>query len=105
MPLIQEVKRRGLTCSLITNSWHLESMARELVEAGIDTVMVSVDGPPDVHDRVRGREGSFERAASGVRALARLRDARGSAVPMLLAVLPITDLNVDDVARAGSCGA
>jgi MoaA/NifB/PqqE/SkfB family radical SAM enzyme len=100
VPLIQEVKRRGLTCSLITNSWHLESMARELVEAGIDTVMVSVDGPPDVHDRVRGREGSFERAASGVRALARLRDARGSAVPMLLAILPITDLNVDDVARA-----
>jgi MoaA/NifB/PqqE/SkfB family radical SAM enzyme len=100
VPLIREVKRRGLTCTLITNGWHLESMAKDLVEAGIDSVMISIDGPPAVHDRVRGKEGSFARAAAGVKALARLRDARGSAAPMLLAILPITDLNLEDVAPA-----
>ena len=44
--------------------------ARELVEAGIDSIAVSIDGPPEVHDRIRGQKGSFEKAAAGVRAVA-----------------------------------
>ena len=100
LPLIREIKGRGLTCSIITNGWRLEEMARELVEAGVDSVMVSIDGTPDVHDRIRGQAGSFARAAAGVRAVARLRGELGSAVPMLLAILPITELNLTDVAPA-----
>jgi len=100
LPLIREVKGRGLTCSLITNGWRLEEVARELVEAGVDSIMVSIDGPPDVHDRIRGQAGSFERAAAGVRAVARARDELGSATPMLLAILPITERNLEDIAPA-----
>jgi MoaA/NifB/PqqE/SkfB family radical SAM enzyme len=100
LPLIREVKSRGLTCSLITNGWRLEEMAEGLVEAGIDSIMVSIDGLPEVHDRIRGQAGSFARAATGVRAVARIRDDLGSAVPMLLAILPITELNLTDIAPA-----
>jgi sulfatase maturation enzyme AslB (radical SAM superfamily) len=100
LPLIREIKGRGLTCSIITNGWRLEEMARELVEAGVDSIMVSIDGTPEVHDRIRGQAGSFARAAAGVKALARVRGELGSAVPMLLAILPITELNLDDVAPA-----
>jgi MoaA/NifB/PqqE/SkfB family radical SAM enzyme len=100
LPLIREVKRRGLTCSLITNGWRLEEMAREIVEAGLDSIMVSIDGPPELHDRTRGQAGSFARAAAGVRAVARARRELGSAAPMLLAILPITELNLEDVAPA-----
>jgi MoaA/NifB/PqqE/SkfB family radical SAM enzyme len=32
-------------------------------------VTVSIDGPPDVHDRLRGRPGSFDRALATLRAL------------------------------------
>ncbi|MEQ8768705.1 MAG: radical SAM protein [Planctomycetota bacterium] len=38
-------------------------------------VTVSLDGPPEVHDRVRGREGAFERAVETYRRLWKLRDA------------------------------
>jgi MoaA/NifB/PqqE/SkfB family radical SAM enzyme len=100
LPLIREIKGRGLTCSIITNGWRLEEMARELVEAGLDSIMVSIDGTPEVHDRIRGQAGSFARAAAGVTAMARVRGELGSAVPMLLAILPITELNLDDVAPA-----
>jgi MoaA/NifB/PqqE/SkfB family radical SAM enzyme len=100
LPLIREIKSRGLTCSIITNGWRLEELAGELVEAGVDSIMVSIDGPPDVHDRIRGQAGSFARAAAGVKAVARLRDRLGAAVPMLLGILPVTELNLEDVAPA-----
>ncbi len=100
LPLIREVKRRGLTCSVITSGWRLEEMAREIVESGIDSIMVSIDGPPVLHDRIRGQAGTFARAAAGVRAVARERAALGSATPMLLAMLPITELNLDEIPLA-----
>jgi MoaA/NifB/PqqE/SkfB family radical SAM enzyme len=100
LPLIREVKRHGLTCSLITNGGRLEEMARELVETGVDSIMVSIDGPSELHDRIRGQSGSYARAAAGVRAVAHARDALGSAAPMLLAILPITELNLEDIAPA-----
>ena len=74
VPLIAEVKRRGLTCTVITNGGRLEALARELVELGIDSIAVSIDGPPDVHDRIRGRSDSFAKAEAGIRAIAHWRE-------------------------------
>jgi MoaA/NifB/PqqE/SkfB family radical SAM enzyme len=100
IPLVREVKSRGLTLTVITNGWFLERHARALVELGIDTIAVSVDGAPEVHDHVRGRESSFDRVAAGVRAVARRRDELSRPLPVLMAILPITELNVDSVGRA-----
>jgi len=100
LPLVREIKRRGLTCSIITNGWRLADCARELVEAGIDTIAVSIDGPPDVHNRIRGKEDSFSRAAEGVREVARWRRDLNRAVPMQIAILPVTELNVGDIREA-----
>ncbi len=100
LPLIREVKARGLTCTIITNGGRLEALARELVEIGIDSIAVSIDGPPDVHDRIRGRADSFERAAAGVRAVARWQKELRRALPMQIAILPVTELNMDAIAPA-----
>ena len=100
LPLMREVKRRGLLLTVITNGWHLERHARELVEIGIDTIAVSVDGPPEVHDGIRGQESSFDRIAAGVRALARWRADLGRPLPVLMAILPVTELNIDVIGAA-----
>jgi len=97
VPLAREVKRRRLTLTMITNGSLLARYADELVEAGIDSIAVSFDGHPGLHDRIRGQEGSFERAAEGVRAVARARARRWRARPVLLAIFPITELNGDEV--------
>ena len=97
LPLVKEIKRRGLTCTMITNGGRLEHYARDLVEAGIDSIAVSIDGPPEVHDRIRGQKGSFEKAAAGVRAVARWRRDLGRVLPMQIAILPVTELNIGDV--------
>jgi len=99
VPLIAEVKRRGLTCTIITNGGRLELLARELVESGIDSIAVSFDGPADVHNRIRGQSDSFEKAVAGVRAVADWRRRLGRVLPMQLAILPVTELNLDVIAQ------
>jgi MoaA/NifB/PqqE/SkfB family radical SAM enzyme len=100
LPLVREIKKRNLTCTVITNGGRLEKHARELVEAGIDSIAVSIDGPPLLHNRIRGQSDSFERAAAGVRAIARFREELGRTLPMLIAIVPITELNIAEIAPA-----
>ena len=100
IPLIREIKARDLTCTIITNGGRLASHARELVEIGIDSVAVSIDGPPDVHNRIRGQKDSFEKAAAGVRAVAEWRRKLGRVLPMQIAILPITELNLEAIGPA-----
>ncbi len=100
LPLIREVKKRGMTCTIITNGGRLEHYARELVESGIDLIAVSIDGPPDVHNRIRGKDDAFENAAEGVRAIARWRSRLHRTMPMQIAIVPITELNLESIGPA-----
>jgi MoaA/NifB/PqqE/SkfB family radical SAM enzyme len=100
LPLIREIKKRDLTCTIITNGGRLEQHARELVEAGIDSIAVSLDGTPEVHNRIRGQADSFQKATAGVRAVAQWRRKLGRALPMQIAILPITELNMDVIGPA-----
>ncbi len=89
-----------MTCSIITNGGKLEAYARELVESGIDLIAVSIDGPPEVHDRIRGQAGAYEKAEAGIRAIARWRSKLRRALPMLVGILPVTELNLGSIAPA-----
>jgi MoaA/NifB/PqqE/SkfB family radical SAM enzyme len=99
VPLVAEIKKRGFTCTIITNGGRLEAHARDFVELGIDSVAVSFDGPPEIHNRIRGQSDSFERASAGVRAVARWRGRLGRALPMQIGILPVTELNLEQVGR------
>lgn len=52
-------------------------------------ITVSIDGPPEIHDKARGTEGSFERA---VETFARLRSLRGCTAFL---GMTLTDANMD----------
>jgi MoaA/NifB/PqqE/SkfB family radical SAM enzyme len=67
--IIRHVKSRGLVCKLNTNGMLLEKRLDEL--RPLDLLQISVDGPPDVQDELRG-EGTSAKAA---RAIALARDA------------------------------
>ncbi|MDQ2977901.1 MAG: radical SAM protein [Acidobacteriota bacterium] len=100
LPLVREIKKRGLTCTVITNGGRLEQYARELVEAGIDSIAVSIDGPEDVHNRIRGKEDAYQKATDGVRAIAHWRQKLRRPLPMQIAILPVTELNIDAIPAA-----
>jgi radical SAM enzyme (rSAM/lipoprotein system) len=57
----------GFPWGMVTNGW---AWTPEKVEAarraGMRTITVSLDGPPETHDWLRGREGSYARAAEAL---------------------------------------
>jgi Fe-coproporphyrin III synthase len=69
--LVRVAKTRlpGCNLDMSTNATLLPRHADALVEAGIDDVYISVDGPtPEVNDPIRGRK-SYDRAMAGLAAL------------------------------------
>jgi len=99
LDFIAYAKSRGLRCGVNTNGTFLGRDARELVASGLDSVMVSVDGPPAVHDGQRRSPGSFARTKEGLDALlaARARRPRGR-TPYVKITCTITDANVASLA-------
>lgn len=69
VPALRLARERRLFTELTTNGLLLERLAETLAEAGLDDACLSLDGPADVHDRIRGRQGSFERARRGLERL------------------------------------
>jgi MoaA/NifB/PqqE/SkfB family radical SAM enzyme len=70
---IRLAARAHMRPSLTTNGWTLERLAPRLAGAGLRALYVSIDGTREVHDRVRGKAGSFDAAIAGIVALRRLR--------------------------------
>jgi MoaA/NifB/PqqE/SkfB family radical SAM enzyme len=70
---VREAKKRRLVVHLQTNATLLAREADFLVEMGVEAVNVSIDGPPAVHDRIRGLKGGFARVEAGVQALVEAR--------------------------------
>lgn len=71
--MVALVKRRGFVCTMTTNGVLLKRHAEGLVRAGLDSVVISIDGPEEVHDSIRGVKGTFARARSGAEAVRRYR--------------------------------
>jgi MoaA/NifB/PqqE/SkfB family radical SAM enzyme len=69
--LARRLRAAGIRTTLLTTGLLLERRAAE-VARDLDDVIVSLDGPPEVHDRIRRVPRAFERLAEGVRAIARL---------------------------------
>jgi Fe-coproporphyrin III synthase len=57
---------RGLRTSVTTNGLKLRALYADLARAGLRDLFVSLDGPPEVHDRIRGHAHSFAWAFEGI---------------------------------------
>ncbi|MCP4231540.1 MAG: radical SAM protein [bacterium] len=73
-------------------------VARRLVELGLDYYKVSLDGIGEVNDRVRGLDGGYDKAVSGIRALNEAKAELGSEKPYIHILSVVTDRNEDDFA-------
>lgn len=74
MPLVRRLKERGVVAYLVTNGMLLAEKAADIVDSGIDYVVVSLDSDDAVqHDEQRHSPGLMARALAGMAALKSLR--------------------------------
>lgn len=67
---IEYCTRHGLKTGVTTGAYTLPKLASALAEAGLSRLAVSMDGPPDVHNHIRGRQDSFDQSYKGIEAFA-----------------------------------
>ena len=107
--LIREIKRKGMHCVMITNGSLLSDHAADIVSSGLDELNVSLDGPAELHDRIRGLPGVFDRIFAGIAGIQRLKKEKGSHRPLVNLQCTINKFNykyLEQMTRvARDCGA
>jgi len=70
--LAGSLRNQGIRVTILTAGLLLESEAA-MVAASVDDIIVSLDGPAEVHNRIRRVAGAFEKIAAGISALRKIR--------------------------------
>jgi MoaA/NifB/PqqE/SkfB family radical SAM enzyme len=90
--LIEYAKAQGCFTSLNSNGWKTERFLDRLAGC-LDMLVVSLDGPDDVHDVVRRRRGSYKRVIRVVQEARR----RGIAVATISVIGPWNEQRVEEI--------
>jgi len=77
------IKEQGFRCTYVTNGVFLARDAADIVSIGVDVIAVSIDGPQETHDAIRGAPGVYESAVRGIHAINELKRREGKRSPQL----------------------
>ena len=64
--LLSHLRKCGLFVAITTNGTFLAKYAREIIDMQINELHVSIDGPKEVHDKIRGVAGTYDRIIEGL---------------------------------------
>ena len=78
--ILEYINHRGLFVPMDTNGTQLEKYAADIVRIGKIHLTISVDGPEEVHDEVRGVKGCFKKLRDGVARLNELEKQSGTEI-------------------------
>lgn len=78
--LLDHANGRGLFVSIDTNGTLLRDYAEDIVRIKNIHLTLSVDGPQEIHDQVRGVRGCFERVREGLAALKACEESKGQSI-------------------------
>ena len=84
MELIRYIKQKGLILEVVTNGVRLAENAEELVDLNMDGLLVSVDGPREIHDNVRGVKGTFDKLMKGLEKVKEFKAKKGKSKPHII---------------------
>ena len=91
LDIVETVKYEKLTCGIITNGTLLsEKKIKELVGLKTEYIMFSLHGPRDIHDRITGLEGAFNKLIEAITLMSRMRKTTKIFINCV-----ITDSNID----------
>jgi MoaA/NifB/PqqE/SkfB family radical SAM enzyme len=67
--VLQHAKSLGLRTTVTTNGYFLQPRRLESLRDFVDVLAVSLDGPPELHNRLRGSPHAFDRLCAGLKSL------------------------------------
>ena len=91
--LMNYIKSKGCIVSIVTNGVLLEKYADEIVKNKWDMVLVSFDGPREIHDKCRNSEGAYDTAVRGILKVNEIKKKYGAVKPFLLTSTTISKVN------------
>jgi radical SAM protein with 4Fe4S-binding SPASM domain len=107
LDIIAALKANQQRGHLITNGSLLTArLATELIQVGLDSVTVSLQGPDaDCHDRIVNLPGAFRQSCDGIRALLLNRQRAGRRYPIVKIHTTLHTLNIDQAEGLCELGA
>jgi len=99
---IECVIKNKMRCEVVTNGYLLGKFAEEFVEVGLPSINISIDGPPEVHNLIRGMPDSFEKAYEGIQQIIGAKRELNKELPKIYIAFAISNYNshcLEDTAR------
>ncbi|MCA9753116.1 MAG: radical SAM protein, partial [Gemmatimonadetes bacterium] len=81
VPLMEHMKKRRGLVGIVTNGTMMAKTADRLVRAGVDMLMLSVDGIGPVHNEIRGEKRAWEMMMEGLDAVMEEKRRQNSVKP------------------------
>lgn len=90
--VLKHAHEKGLDTGIATNGYFIdEKRAKEISGAGVDSVMVSLDGLKNTHNHIRGNSKSFDRAVNAIILLKKYR------IPTVSVATTLTSKNITEL--------
>jgi MoaA/NifB/PqqE/SkfB family radical SAM enzyme len=98
LPLVRHAANRGMVTGINTNGTFLRGRGKDIVQAGLDYILVSIDGPREVNNLIRlGTPDAFGIAAAGVCELVAARRQSGRLCPLIEVFMTLTTTNQGEI--------
>lgn len=93
--VISDARIRGIRSAVVTNGTLLDDfMQIHGFYALPDVIILSLDGPQKIHDRIRGKRGTFRRATGSIAGIQKIRKKLERSSPMIFLYMTVSSANV-----------
>lgn len=96
-PHIREITKyivdKGLDLQITSNGYLLENFAEDFVKIGLPRLWVSLDGPQEIHNKIRGVDDCWQKATRGLKKIEEVKRKLGKKLPELHTAFTISDYN------------
>jgi len=90
---VSYAKDQGMHLNISTNGVLVDKHVDDLIKSGLHRLSVSIDGPPHIHDKMRGVPGTYNKVMAGLERLKERKKELGSKTPHLYITSFIADEN------------